>query len=291
MRRAFPWKRIALGLLGSIATMVVLAIATIYGVSEWRLARGYDAPLVPLAPREPPDLDEGRRMARIVGCWSGCHGPEGQGGQQGIAGVVRYTAPTLSEVLPLYTDAELARLVRYGVKRDGRSALGMISYTFWPLGDQDLANIFAHLRAQPVHEPVPRVLELAPKGRIALALGMWRTSADAVDRSIPRWGELPRETSFERGRYLASITCSECHGLDFRGNALERGPSLAIVAAYSPEQFRHLLRTGEPISGRDLGIMSRTARNAFSLLSEGESEDIRTFLRQHHGLEPRTPSG
>ena len=284
--RALPWKKIALGLLGSVATMVVVAIATIYGVSEWRLARGHDAPLVPLSPRAPVDLDEGRRMARIVGCWSGCHGPEGEGGQETIPGIVRHTAPTLSAVLPAYSDTELARLVRYGVKRDGRSALGMISYTFWPLGDQDLANVFAHLRSQPAREPVPRVLELAPKGRIALALGLWRTSAEAVDRSIPRWGELPRETSFERGRYLASVTCSECHGLDFRGNALERGPSLAIVAAYSPEQFRHLLRTGEPISKRDLGIMSRTARNAFFLFSDEEIADIRTFLRRHHGLEP-----
>ena len=288
--RALPWKKIVLGLLGSVATMVVIAIATIYAVSEWRLARGHDAPLVPLSPPGPVDLDEGRRMARIVGCWSGCHGPEGEGGHVELEGVVRQAAPTLSSVLPAYSDAELARLVRYGVKRDGRSALGMTSYTFWPLGDQDLANIFAHLRSQPAREPVPRVLELAPKGRIALALGIWRTSAEAVDRSIPRWGELPRETSFERGRYLASVTCSECHGLDFRGNALERGPSLAIVAAYSPEQFRHLLRTGEPISKRDLGIMSWTARNAFFLFSDEEIADIRTFLRGHHGLEPAAAS-
>jgi cytochrome c553 len=284
--RKLPWKRIALGLLGSVATMVVVATATIYAVSEWRLSRGHEAPLSPLSPKSPIDLEEGRRMARIVGCWSGCHGPEGEGRDASIPGIVRHTAPTLSEVLPAYSDAELARLVRYGVKRDGRSALGMIAYTFWPLGDQDLANIFAHLRSQPAREPVPRVLELAPKGRIAVALGMWRTSAEAVDRSIPRWGELPRETSFERGRYLASVTCSECHGLDFHGNAQERGPSLAIVAAYSPEQFRHLLRTGEPISGRDLGIMGWTARNAFVLFTDQEIADIRTFLRVHHGLEP-----
>ena len=49
---------------------------------------------------------------------------------------------------------------------------------------------------------------------------------------MPRWGELPRRTAFERGRYLASIVCAECHGLDFHGNALEGGPSLAVLAAW-----------------------------------------------------------
>ena len=188
---------------GSIATMVVVASGTIYGVSAWRLARGYDAPLTALAPKAPIDLDDGRRMARIGGCWSGCHGPEGDGGDQSIPGIVRQTAPTLSDVLPDYSDAELTRLVRYGIKRDGRSALGMISYTFWPLGDQDLANIIAHLRRQPALQPVPRELRLELRGRFALVTGAWRVSAEEVDRSIPRWGELPQSTPFERGRYLA----------------------------------------------------------------------------------------
>ncbi len=99
-------------------------------------------------------------MARIVGCWDGCHGRVGQGGHEEIREIVRHTAPTLSQVVPLYTDEELARLVRYGLKRDGTSAIGMISYTFWALGDQDLANIIAHLRTQPLLPPIDRKLEL-----------------------------------------------------------------------------------------------------------------------------------
>ena len=160
-------------------------------------------------------------MAKIVGCWAGCHGMEGGGGKESIEGIITHTAPTLSAVLPLYDDEELVRLIRFGVKRDGRSAVGMISFVFWSLSDQDLVNIIAHLRKQPALPPVPRKLELPFRGRLALATGKWKVSAEQVDRSRPRWGELPRTTSFERGRYYASITCAECHGVDYQGNELE----------------------------------------------------------------------
>ena len=159
----------------------------------------------------------------------------------------------------------------------------MASYTWWPLGDQDLANIFAHLRSQPVRPAVPRELHLTFRGRLGLAMGDWKVSAEQVDRSIPRWGERPRNTAFERGRYLASVVCSECHGLDFKGYAFEGGPSLAILAIYGPEQFRHLLHTGKPIGGRDIPKMSWMPEVDFT---DREIDDLYEFLREYHGLPP-----
>ncbi|MDP1859269.1 MAG: c-type cytochrome [Gemmatimonadaceae bacterium] len=268
--------------LGAFAGVTMLIMGYVYGVSEWRMRRIYDAPLTSLHPQAAVDEAEGKRMAKIIGCWAGCHGPEGEGGVEFIKGIHRNTAPTLSQVLPLYSDEALVRLIRYGVKRDGRSAIGMISYTFWPLGDQDLTNIIAYLRAQRVRPPVPRKHELEFRGRVALTTGAWKVSAEQVDRSIPRWGELPRNTAFERGRYLASITCSECHGLDFRGNELEGGPSLAILALYQPDQFRHLMRTGKPIDGRNIDeYMGWLAKVD---LTDRDIEDLYTFLRAYHGL-------
>ncbi|MGH8130752.1 MAG: c-type cytochrome [Steroidobacteraceae bacterium] len=264
--------------------MGILATASILAISEWKLRKEFDAPLTPLRAQTALDPAEGMRMAKIVGCWAGCHGMEGEGGKERIEGIFTHTAPTLSAVLPLYSDEELVRLIRYGVKRDGHSAVGMISYVFWPLGDRDLANIIAHLRKQPALPPIPRELHLEFCGRVALATGEWRVSAEQVDRSRPRWGELPRTTPFERGRYYASVTCAQCHGVDFHGNELERGPSLAILANYDSDQFRHLLHTGQPIGGRDLGIMSWASRVAFSLFTDEEIADLYALLRQHHGL-------
>ena len=265
---------------GAAASLALVALAWVYLVSEWMLRRHYDdVPLQPLpVVSTPEDLEEGRRLAVIVGCWAGCHGTRGEGGTEDVEGVFEITAPPLGSVVPAYSDAELARLVRYGIKRDGKSAVGMISGTFYPLSDRDLARIVAHLRSQPEVAPVPRTRRIHLLGRIALATGKWHTSAGEVDRTMPRWGELPQRTPFERGRYLASITCSECHGLDFRGEEVPASPSLVVVRAYSRPQFRRLLRTGVALEERDLGLMSWVARNAFRELSDAEIDALHEFL-------------
>ena len=279
--------RAAFLLVGIACGFGLVSTAIVYGVAEWRIRRTYDIPLLPIHARTPPDPVAGLHFAKLVGCWAGCHWNEGEGGTERIEGVRSITAPTLSQILPQYSDEELARLVRYGMKRDGHSAVGMASHTFWPLGDQDLANIFAHLRSQPPRPAVPRKRELTLRGRLGLALGDWKVAVDQVDRSIPRWGELPLNTSFERGRYLASVVCSERHGLDFEGNALEGGPSLAILAIYDADEFRHLLRTGKPIGGREIPKMSWMPQVDFS---GQEIDDLYTFLRAYNDLPPPAAS-
>lgn len=275
-----PLCRIVAWSAGTAAVLVLLGFAVIFGLSEWRMRRAFEAPLVPLHAARPADPVAGEHWARLVGCLSGCHGDEGEGGREHIEGIVTHTAPTLSDVLPSYSDAELARLIRYGVKRDGRSAIGMTSYTFWPLGDREIADIVARLRQLPATPPLPRRLDLTLRGRVALVTGEWKVSAAQVDRTIPRWGELPRRTPFERGRYLASVICSECHGLDFRGIALEGAPSLVVVAAYDPGQFRTLIRENRAIGGRRIDPMGWTPGVGFS---DEEIGDLYAFLRESIG--------
>lgn len=279
-----PLCRIVAWSAGTAAVLVLLGFAVIFGLSEWRMRRAFEAPLVPLHAARPADPVAGEHWARLVGCLSGCHGDEGEGGREHIEGIVTHTAPTLSDVLPSYSDAELARLIRYGVKRDGRSAIGMTSYTFWPLGDREIADIVARLRQLPATPPLPRRLDLTLRGRVALVTGEWKVSAAQVDRTIPRWGELPRRTPFERGRYLASVICSECHGLDFRGIALEGAPSLVVVAAYDPGQFRTLIRENRAIGGRRIDPMGWTPGVGFS---DEEIGDLYAFLRESIGAAPQ----
>jgi cytochrome c553 len=276
-----------------IAASLMTAAATWGGVmlaSEWKLRHRHDLPL----PSKPlvftsPDVVQGERMAKIVGCWAGCHGLTGEGDVLEMEGYYRVTAPTLSAVLPAYTDEELVRLVRFGIKRDGSSLLGMTAYTFFPLSDEDLSNIIAHLRRQPAQPPVPREKHVTWWARLKLLQGQWQLAADQIDPSRPRWGALPRSTAFERGRYLAAVTCSECHGLDFRGNVFQDntydgGPSLSVIAAYEAEDFRQLMRTGTPVGGRELRVMGWVARNAFVYFTDQEIDDIRVFLLTYHEI-------
>lgn len=272
----------------AILISVVCGAMGVYGASEWKLRHTHDVPLSALrTDLGSVNLPEGRRWAQLLGCWAGCHGKEGHGGQLDMDGYYTITAPNLSAVIPPYTDPELIRLIRFGVKRDGSSALGMISYTFFPLGDADLANVIAFLRLQPEQMIVGRKRAIEFQARIRLLFGKWQVAADQVNPKAPRWGELPRTNAFERGRYLASVTCSECHGVDFRGNTFEDntydgGPSLAVVAIYGPEEFQKLLHSGEPIGARQLGEMGWVARNAFVHFTREEVGDIYTFLREYH---------
>jgi cytochrome c553 len=160
----------------------------------------------------------------------------------------------------------------------------MISYTFWALGDQDLANIIAHLRRQPPLPPIQRELQLTWRGRLSLVTGAWKVSVDQVDRSRPRWGDVPQTTALERGRYIASITCTECHGLDYGGNKLERAPSLAIIGRYSLQQFTHLMRTAQPIGRRKLDDNMNWVSSA--PFTDYEVSGLYQFLRQYHGFAP-----
>jgi cytochrome c553 len=279
-----------------LAGLVVAGVGVVYAASEWKLRRSYPLPAVAFdAGKQQVDVNEGRRMSKVLGCWAGCHGREGEGGSIDMDGYYSVSAPTLSSVLPAYDDAELVRLVRYGIKRDGSSALGMISYTFYPLSDADLANVIAHLRRQPTLQPQERHRNVTFMARMRLLAGGWQLAADQVDPARPRWGELPRTNAFERGRYLASVTCSECHGLDFRGNRFadntyDGGPPLAVLAAYDADAFRRLMRTGNGVGGRDLGEMGWVARNGFVNFTDREIADVYEFLRRDQGLPVADPA-
>src|SRR5690349_14994252 len=89
--------RILSAALAIVAMLAGTGFGAVYGISEWKMLRPNEAPIVPLRATTAPDLAEGERMARIVGCWDGCHGRTGQGGHEEIRGIIRNTAPTLSQ--------------------------------------------------------------------------------------------------------------------------------------------------------------------------------------------------
>ena len=155
----FLAKWVGRGLLVLVA-LGVLALGVIYAGSERILRRRHAAP-VDTALRLPPSSDdvEARRQAAMIGCYEGCHGKTGQGGTMVEPGIHRITAPSLTEVLPTYTDGELVRLLRYGVRRDRDTALLMPADTFPPMSDEHIAEI--------VSFPPPPARRVRPAARTA----------------------------------------------------------------------------------------------------------------------------
>ncbi|MBP6514914.1 MAG: cytochrome c [Steroidobacteraceae bacterium] len=278
--RAHFWRRAAGWMAGGLLAVAVAAAGVVFLGSEYLLRRHHEAPLE--AVRVPVDaaaLEQGRLRARLVGCYKGCHGPEAEGtvwvDEPGIA---RLTTPNLTQVIPQYTDAELVRLLRYGVRRDGTTAIGMPSHMFFHLSESDLGAVIAFMRSLPAREGPKQERHFGWKGRLGLLAGEFPTSVAEVDRSRQRVGAQPATTSTERGRYIAMITCPECHGPDLEGYPGDT-PPLLIVAAYSFEEFTTLMRTGVAKGGRDVGLMSYIGRGRTTTLTDQEVADLYAFLQ------------
>lgn len=266
--------------LGSLAALAIVAYAVLYIFSERVLRRTYEVPAVALSvPNDPASIVEGRRLATVHGCFADCHGKEAEGRvlfDQPMIG--RIVAPNLTAAVRRFSEAELAAIVRNGVRPDGRSMLVMPSEAFAVMTDEDLARIIAFLKTLPeVPGPGPSI-SAGPIGRIGLIAGKFKTAAQQIAETVPP----PEATNEEakRGRYLARTICAVCHGTALRGDSNPdfSSPDLRVVAAYSPEAFAKLLRTGVAIGGRNVGVMSAQAKSNLSKLTDAEIAALYSYL-------------
>jgi mono/diheme cytochrome c family protein len=274
MNRVFKWLGIVLGVL---VGLLLVAAAGVYIQSSRILTRTHDIPLTDFsAPITDSVVAVGARLGTIRGC-NGCHeGDLGGGPFFDDPSVAVLPAPNLTTLLPVYSDAELYRALRHGVARDGRGLLAMPSTMFYHLSDNDIAAIIAWARSQPVvdREILPK--RVGPMGRLGLVIGQFHTEADRIDHEAPRLSPEPADT-IRFGAYLARTICTECHGLDLRGE--ETTPGLAIVKGFTEGQFSHLLYSGVGLGGRELGLMADVARSRFSHMTAYEHHAVYRYLQ------------
>lgn len=268
-------RRARLTLVGFVLVVLVLVIA----LSQRIVIREYEVPAEAVdVPTDSASIVEGRRLATIRGCYDGCHGPGLSGNNFFEAPFLgRVTAPNLTRVAREYSDAELERVIRHGVKNDGRSVFVMPSSMFAPLSDEDLGRIIAFLRSEPEVEGEGRMVAFGIVGRLLLLLERFEPMAPGLV-AVSHPAATPPASTMERGRYLGMTVCTECHGDDLRGDA-SLSPDLAVVAGYSLEQFRTLMRTGVPAGGGELDLMREVALGRFTHFTDEEIADLYGYLR------------
>jgi len=93
-------------------------------------------------------LQRGKHLGESLGECTACHGPNLGGGAVedfGPLGNLRFPNVTTGKEgrLADYSDAELARLIKHGIKRDGRSVRFMTAQNtaWWP--DEDVAALIS----------------------------------------------------------------------------------------------------------------------------------------------------
>ena len=263
--------------LGILALVVIAAGAMLFkGYRE--LHRRFETRDAVLSiPTDSASIHEGERLARIRGC-VGCHGSDLSGKDWFDEPIVaRITSANLTEVARSYTDAQLERAIRHGISADGRNLIVMPSDMYYHLSDSDLAKLIAFLRQVPAASDTLRPTRVGPLGYFGLATGKFETTPSLIDHDAPRLDASPDAEPVTRGRYLASTTCTECHGTQFEGG--DDIPALSIVAGYSEEAFRTLLRTGVPLDGRELGLMKSVALGRTANFTDQEIAAVFAFLR------------
>lgn len=223
-------------------------------------------------------LAHGRRLARVLGC-QGCHGDDFTGTNV-TADDPQFgdmNAPNLTLLLPAYSDAELERVIRRGVPRDGREFWFMPSESYQFLSDADLAALIAHLRTlKPAGKPMPPV-RVGPGLRKQVADGIMANAAGMQVRyrtqPPPELGE-----GHAYGRRLSQIVCAECHNSALQGFE-GFTPNLDLAGAYSASELETLLTTGKGKSKPDLGLMAVSSRTRFSQLTPRERSAIIAYVK------------
>jgi cytochrome c553 len=215
-------------------------------------------------------LKHGERLTRVLGC-GGCHGPELQGQR-----FYELYASNLTRDVRRYGDAELARLIRAGEAPGGRDLWAMPSEIFQHLGDADLGAVIAHLRSvSPAGPPTGRPLPWTAETRRMMAAG---TLKPAARLTAELRGRQPADLGPRHalGRYVAMVTCAECHGPELGGG--EGTPDLVVASAYSRAEFERLMTTGVPTGGRTLTLMAEVARGRFVHLTPRERDAVYAYL-------------
>lgn len=158
-----------------------------------------------------------------------------------------------------FTDAEIARSLRYGIHPDGT-----VVYPFMPfhnMTDEDLTAVISYLRAQkPVNNPVPEH-KLNVMGNVIQAFMIKPVGPDGeVAASIKA------DSSVEYGRYLATsvANCSGCHTKRTSTGGFEGAPFAGGEMEENGEMLYPPNLTTDP-SGRLEGWKEENFINRFRL--------------------------
>jgi cytochrome c553 len=215
----------------------------------------------------------GERLSWMLGC-RGCHGPE----LQGHRFYERY-ASNLTRELPNYSDAQIERLLRTGVPRDGRTLWGMPSEIFQHLSDTDMKTLIADLRSvHPGGKPTQPPLPWAKEEKDLIAKGEIKPAAVTV-REEANLGPVDLGKDYALGRYITRVTCAECHGSELKGSPLGPTPNLVVAGGYSRAEFETLMTKGIPTGGRKLDLMHDVAVERFGHFTPHERDALYAYLK------------
>jgi hypothetical protein len=297
-------KRVALALVALI--VVVGGGIGIYACSQ---ASTFDASIekvyavpAPAVTRstDPEVIERGKHLATAVApCTaSKCHGADLGGGETFSMGpVATISGPNISAggLGAAYTDGELARMLRHGIKKDGRSLRFMPNQDFAWLPDSDILAIVSYLRTLPPVDRANGPMSIGLLGKVLDVKGQVELDvARRIDHDKPDLAPPPSPTA-AYGKYLTRL-CTGCHGAGLSGGPIPGAPkSMGVPLNLTPhesglkdwsyEDFDKTLVTGIRKNGQSLAKLMPV--EAFGKMNELEKK----AMWEHLKTLPPTPLG
>lgn len=289
-------KRVLVGLGALVGAVAVLGGG--YAFAQARafdasVERVYDVPIPALTrSTDPVVLARGKHLAEsVTACATrDCHGGDGAGGKlMEIGPIVTIQGPNITGggLGAVYTDGELARLIRHGVKKDGRTVRFMPAGDFSWLPDSDVVAVISYLRSLPAVDKPNGPARVGLLGKILDRRDMFPVDvARRIDHAHLEMGPPPAPTA-EYGRFLSRL-CSGCHGPHLSGGPIPGAPpSMAIPANLTPhetgledwtyEDFVRLLTTGVRKNGTKVDPMMPF--ESFGKMDDTEKKALWEYLR------------
>ncbi len=212
----------------ALAAVLLVALAGLYGGSALVMRREIAANLPSIkASGDPARIDEGMRLASILGC-TRCHGDRAQGQvMQDVPYLGQIIAPALSQVAARATDGQLARAIRNGVGIDARPLFIMPTKALNRLSDEDLSRLMGWIRTLPMTAfDIVGTTPVGVRGRFAILSGRL---PDSVDQTAGQPARRPADV----GAYFALVSCGQCHAVDRDRPAAAGTPTVPALLARS----------------------------------------------------------
>ena len=282
-------------LIGALSVLVLLAVAVAALVwnGERKRARTVELPALssPALADSAAARERGQYLFASRGC-ADCHGADGAGRMfVDEPNGLRLKGPAIhagSSIVAGYTAADWDRIVRHGVKRDGRPALIMPSEDYNRFTDDDLAAVVAYARSLPAAGGGAAIIELPLPVRALYGAGYMKDAAAKLDHALPNQQPVAEGVTVEHGRYVAN-TCKGCHGPQLAGGKVPGGPPDWPPAAHlsggpdsvmpryaDADALIKLFRTGKRPDGSVVKVMPF---EAFSKMSETDLRALHLYLR------------
>jgi cytochrome c553 len=288
MKKVLKWLGIGAG---ALILLLLIGYTVIYFQTESRFNKIYAVQVqkIPI-PKDSAALSMGKHLVQIKGCQD-CHGAD-LGGKVFIddPGLGRIVAANLTRgmggIMRTYTNQDLTRALKHGVRKDGKPALLMPSNEYAPLSDEDMGSLMAYLKSLP---PVDRELpkhSLRPLGRILTAFDkVPMIAAEKIDHRAKNVATVKPEISPGYGQYVA-VSCVGCHRENYKGGEAVVPGSPKVpditrtgnIGKWTEEQFINTLRTGVTPEGKKLNPKDMPW-NMTKEFTETEIKSVYLFLK------------